>query len=194
MLRAIAVALLLGGPAAAAREELPSRIVRQLPRGYAVLRSASASFGTPAHHFYFVALARRDEAARARRPAPARPLLIYERWPDGGYALVGRNDHAVLRADEGGQCDPLEDGAIVASGRYVTVANVVACGQHWSSSVTFRFDSRLGYVFDNLRTESWSSNPNDDPNAEALVSDGEVVVRATKGRTVRFAAWSPATP
>ena len=185
MLAAIALALPTGVPAAAA-QEVPVNIVRQLPPGYTILRAAAATFGTPAHRFYFIALGRRQETAMSPDAQP-RPLLIFARRADGSYTLAARNDHVVLRADQGGQCDPFEDGAIVAKGMYVTIENSIACGFHWTHYVTFRFDPRLGWVFDTLRTESWTPNPRDD--GDALVSEGMHVVRAVAGRPVRFAAW-----
>lgn len=188
VLRLIASALLCLAPAAMA-QSVPAPIARQLPAGYEVFRTADARFD--GRHFHLVALRHRDEKNRAR-PAPARPFLIFERRPAGSYILAGRNDHVVLRADEGGQCDPFEDGGITAKGRYFTVENVVACGQHWTAFATFRFDSaRNGFVFDNLRTESWSPNPSRAPDADALISSGVDLVRARPGRPVRFADWRP---
>ncbi|CAG9202720.1 hypothetical protein BVI434_180056 [Burkholderia vietnamiensis] len=42
----------------------------------------------------------------------------------------------VLRANDGGQCDPFEDGydGLAVKGRYFTVQNGVACGAHVSST------------------------------------------------------------
>jgi hypothetical protein len=184
-----ALACLLVAPARVSAQQLPQAISRQLPAGYEILASAHASFGSPGRIFYFVVLGRDGERAQWAEAwtARPRPLLIYERRADGGYALAARNDHVALRADEGGQCDPFEDGRIVAKGSYFTVENAVACGSHWTDFVTFRFDPRLkGFVFDNARFESWSMNPKDD--GDALVSDGQHVVRA-KGQVVRFADW-----
>lgn len=183
--RWIAALLLLGTSATALAQAVPAAIERQLPSGHRVLQSATASFD--GHFFILVALARTDE--KQADPDPARPFLIYERRKDGSFALAGRNDHVVLRADEGGQCDPFADGGITAKGAYFTVENVVACGQHWTWYVTFRFDPRLkAYVFDNARSESWRPNPSTTPDADALLSDGQQVTRA-KGTPVRFSDW-----
>lgn len=173
--------LLLATPAAA--QSVPAQVTNQLPAGYTVMQSATAAFD--GHAFVLVALARPDEKTD---PAPARPFLIYERGGQG-YALVARNDDVVLRADEGGQCDPFEDGGITAKGRYFTVENSVACGQHWTWFITFRFDPALKtYVFDNSRAESWYPNPSTKPDADALVSDGGYLTRA-HGKPVRFSDW-----
>lgn len=171
------------GPALAA--DLPVEISRQLPPGYDVLASTRAPVDG-GHLFYVVALG----SART----PARPLLIFERRPEGGYGLVGRNDEVVLRAGDAGiagnGCDPFEDGRIVAKGPYLTVENDVACGAHWTDYVTFRFDPQLrGYVFDNWRFQSWKLNPSNRSDADALVLDTNRVVRAPKGRKTPFPTW-----
>lgn len=191
--KSLALLGLAAGAASAA--ELPSDVARQLPAGYAVLASARAPVAG-GHLFYVVALG----SARERTPpsdgagrASARPLMVFERRLDGGYRLAGRNDEVVLRADDAGLagngCDPFEDGQIVAKGPYITVENAVACGDHWTDYVTFRFDPKLGgYAFDNWRFQSWKLNSSNDPAADALVPDMSRVVRA-KGRTTPLASW-----
>ncbi len=69
---------------------------------------------------------------RDAQHAPVRPLMIFE-LKNGRNQLVGRNDQVVLRADEGGRCDPLldGDGVIAVRGPYFSVQNGVACGEHW---------------------------------------------------------------
>jgi len=189
--RPAAVAVLLAC-SSAAMGSVPADIIRKLPQGYKVLTSATSA-ASPARRFYFVALASRKEVTHQHyfsTRAPARPLLIFQ-CRDSSCAQVGRNDDVILRADGGGinACDPFEERSIVVKGFYFTVEQGVACGAHWTDFVTFRFDRRSGnYIFDNWRTESWYANPREDPNAEALVSDGQKVVRA-KGRRLPFADW-----
>jgi len=176
--------------------DLPNDIARHLPAGYAVLASTRATIDS-GHQFYVVALSSTREprhSPQASDRAPARPLLVYERRPDGGYRLAGRNDEVVMRADDAGLagngCDPFEDGHIVVKGPYLTVENEVACGAHWTDYVTFRFDPQLqGYAFDNWRFQSWKLNPSDAPNADALILDTSRVVRAPKGRRTPFERW-----
>jgi hypothetical protein len=187
-----AVGLLLACSSTALAANLPADVMKQLPQGYGVLSSASSLISST-HRFYFVALASKKEVRHALSStrAPARPLLIFERRASGRYALVARNDDVILRADDGGinGCDPFEERSIAVKGVYFTVEQGVACGAHWTDYVTFRFDPQsAGYVLDNWRVQSWSLNPSNDPNAEALVSDGQKVVRA-KGRAVPFAKW-----
>ena len=190
----LSILLLLGAFAAWPAGALPPDIRSSLPAHYHELSSAEVR-PTPGSRFYIVALARDDEAGPFDEAhAAARPLLIF-RIVGGQARLVGRNDTVVLKADEGGQCDPFTDAdhAIAAKGRYFTVENGVACGSHWTDYVTFRFDDRAdGFVFDNERSESWSLNPSADPNADALVRDGpQVVRRPPPGRTVTFSGWRP---
>lgn len=191
-LRALAVALLLACASAATSAPLPAEILRQLPLGYQVISSANSSV-RPARKFYFVALASRTVAklVGTEARAPARPLLIFEARKSGRYALVARNDDVILKADGGGMngCDPFGDRDIAVKGNYVTVEQGVACGAHWTDYVTFRFDPRsAGYIFDNWRTQSSSLNPSNNPKAQALISNGQTVVRAT-ARPVPFAQW-----
>ena len=163
--------------------------MRQLPADHVVLSSASSLIGS--HRFYIVALASRWEEKHqlSDKRALPRPLLIYEQQSNGRFVLTGRNDDAILRVDDGGiyQCDPFRQ--IVVKGRYFTVENGVACGAHWTDYVTFRLDARRGYVFDNERGESWSMNSDDDPNAEALISNGVRVERPAKGQVIAFSKW-----
>ena len=191
---AVALAFILVSSASASGAKLPRGIVRQIPPGYVALGSARA-FVDRSHLFYIVALASRTETARKRQldRAPMRPLLIFERRPNGGFALAGRNNRVVLRADDGGiaanGCDPFEERKIASRGRYFTVESGVACGAHWTDYVTFRFDPvSKGYIFDNRRFQSWSMNRSNDPNAEALVPDPPTVTRS-KGKAVPFAEW-----
>ncbi len=190
---AILVAMSIAGRETAAAPPLPAGITAQLPPGYAVLGHASVTAGKPIQRFEIVALGRRDEDARSKAGnAPARPLMVFE--ADGtGFIRVARNDDVVLRADEGGQCDPFLDGdaTIATKGRYFTVQNGVACGEHWTDYVTFRLDDRAGgFVFDNERSQSWKLNPSSDPNAEALIPDGAPhVIHEHPGHVTPFAAW-----
>jgi hypothetical protein len=195
MMRTALLLTMVPAAAGATPPSVPVGIARQVPAGYAVLARAEVAAGQPGRVFEIVALARRNEGDGRARAAPARPLLIFERKEDR-YVLAGRNDLVVMKADEGGQCDPFLDGdaTIATRGRYFTVQNGVACGQHWTDYVTFRLDDAAGgFVFDNERLESWSMNPSTAPDADALVRDGPPrVLRDRAGRVTPFAAWRPA--
>ncbi|MFA5988317.1 MAG: hypothetical protein WC803_01760 [Sphingomonas sp.] len=172
----------------AALPVVPADVAAQLPAEYDVLASVQLSVKGPGRTFQIIALGRRYEGAA---PAPARPLIIFERR-GGRYISLARNDHVILRADEGGQCDPFLDGdaTIAARGRFFTVENGVACGQHWADYVTFRLDDKAGFVFDNERVSSWSINTSNAPDADALVqSRPPRVKRDEPGKLTAFAAW-----
>jgi hypothetical protein len=170
----------------------PQDIVRQLPTEWTVLATATVSVDR-GRRFYLVAMA--DLASEKKfgsKPWLNRSLWIFEgqRRADR-YKFVARNDEIILRPMDGGinQCDPFEGRTIAIKGAYFTVENAVACGSHWTDYVTFRFDARAnGFVFDNWRVEIWSGSRSNDPNAQALVSNGQRVVRA-KGRPVPFDKW-----
>jgi hypothetical protein len=182
------LAVMASTGASAATPAVPAALASNLPGGYTVM-SAARSRPDAAHDFTFVVLASTGEQRRwGTTDAPPRPLLVFRKI-GVRYRQVARNDHVVLRADEGGQCDPFEDGGLAAKGRYVTIENSVACGQHWTDYVTFRFEPATGgYVFDNRRVQSWRFNPDRRPDADALVPDGDRVERA-QGRPVSLAQW-----
>jgi hypothetical protein len=189
-LRFLAVLGALALHGALAAQALPAAIRRELPPGFDVQTFAASEVG--GRQFTIVALRSLGEAADEADALP-RPLLIFARKGRGDFVLLARNDHVILRRDAGGAsgCDPFEDGRIAVKGAYFTVEHGIACGQHWTWFVTFRFDRRGGqFVFDNLRSESWSLNPSDDPDAEALVSDGQQIERA-RPPLVPFADWRP---
>lgn len=180
--------------AASAAPSLPAGLASQLPPGHEVVASAHVVAGRPTRSFEIVALARKDEAGVRQRNknAPVRPLLVFEQ-SGTQYISVGRNDRVVLKADEGGQCDPFldADASIAVKGRHFTVENGVACGQHWTDYITFRLDDRAGgFVFDNERREAWELNPSNDPDAEALVrAHPPRVIRDSPGHVTPFPAW-----
>jgi hypothetical protein len=160
---------------------LPPRIVAQLPAGYEPMVFHAGPRIEGGRQSWLVVAHRRDDSAD--NPSP-RPLMIFEEQASGEYRLSARNDTVVLRADEGGQCDPFEDGdnGLAVKGSYFTVQNGVACGQHWTDFITFRYDlRRRAWLFDNeIRT---SFNPLDD------TQDTSDVKRANRAKPVAFEDW-----
>ncbi|CAB3748374.1 hypothetical protein GQ57_04680 [Burkholderia sp. MSh2] len=162
-------------------DDLPKSIAAQLPPGYQpMLAQAGPDLDNGRHSFLVVA---HREGDTLGQPSP-RPLLIYEEQADHAYRLAARNDEVVLRANEGGQCDPFEfaDDGLAVKGRYFTVQNAVACGQHWSDYVTFRYDPRThGWLFSSqIVTVSFPLE--DQP-------DHVTVTRADAHRPVSFSQW-----
>ncbi|WP_175883792.1 hypothetical protein [Burkholderia sp. BCC0044] len=160
---------------------LPKSIAAQLPPGYELLSEYPGPDLDNGRHSFLVVVHR---AVDTRDQPSPRPLLIYEEQADHTYRLAARNDQVVLRANDGGQCDPFEfavDGLAV-KGLYFTVQNSVACGQHWTDYITFRYDPRTrGWLFSNqIVTESF---PLDDK------PDHVTVTRADAHRPVSFGQW-----
>ncbi|WP_241303794.1 hypothetical protein [Burkholderia stabilis] len=176
--------LLTAWPAGARADTLPKPIAAQLPPGYQpLLAQAGPDLGDGRHGFLVVV----HRAVDTREQPSPRPLLIYEEQADHAFRLAARNDQVVLRANEGGQCDPFDpedaaDNGLSVKGRYFTVQNFVACGQHWTDYVTFRYDPRThGWVFSNqIVTESF---PLDGKPDEVTVT------RADAHRPVSFSQW-----
>ena len=191
---AAAVFLLLA--TAARADDLPNAISRQLPPGYVVLEAVHGRLTGGASDDYVVALGRPgddpDGPIGSDAAALARPLLLFRSQHQGAYILGGRNDEVVMRHDQGGQCDPFDaEQGLVLKGAYVTVQNEVACGDHWSDYITFRYDrSRGQLLFNSEIYHSWKFNPSQAPDAEALVPDGPPSVkRADPHHPVNFSAW-----
>ncbi|WP_446900712.1 hypothetical protein [Burkholderia sp. YIM B11467] len=176
--------LLAALPAGARAAELPKSIAAQLPPDYQpLLAQAGPDLGNGRHSFLVVV----HRAVDTREQPSPRPLLIFEEQPDHAFRLAARNDEVVLRANDGGQCDPFDpeyaaDNGLSVKGRYFTVQNFVACGQHWTDYVTFRYDPRThGWVFSNqIVTVSY---PLDDK------PDHVTVTRADTHQPVSFAQW-----
>lgn len=172
---------------------LPRAIRAALPAGHvAKVAKCSRTFDPP-RPICIVVAARLNEGDRAsQRQAPHRPLLVY-RLSGTTAALIARNDRVVLRRNEGGQCDPVEDaGAITIKGRFFTLEQGVACGQHWTDYTTFRFDPRArSFLWYSRIYESWRMNDDPRPDAQALVADGRIVSRADPQRPVTLVAYAP---
>lgn len=179
----LAAAMLGSASVSHAAAELPKGISAQLPRGYEVMQyAAGPELGNKRQSFLVVV----HQAVDTQDHASPRPLLIFESQDDGSFELKGRNDVVVLRADEGGQCDPFdadEDGLAV-KGAYFTVQNAVACGSHWSDFVTFRYDVKVGkWLFQSqILTSSFPLEGTPDKTS---------VIRADKAKPVAFSDWKP---
>lgn len=161
--------------------DLPAAIAAQLPVGYGPMVFHTGPPIEGGRSSMLVVAHRRDDSAQ--KPSP-RPLLIFEEQTSGEYRLSARNDTVVLRANEGGQCDPFEDGyeGLAVKGSYFTVQNGVACGAHWTDFITFRYDrERRTWLFESEIVTS--SDPlNGTP-------DKSTVTRANRTKPVRFDAW-----
>lgn len=194
ILRTVFLGVLLALSSTATATTVPADVLKQLPLSDEDIISSASLSVSPNRTFLLVATAWKTEAQLGPQPWLNRSLRIFERLPTKSYRLVARNDDVILTPfDAGGAgngCDPFEGRTIAVKGAYFTVENGIACGAHWTDFVTFRFDQRAdAFVFDNWRVQTWSMNPSNDPNAEALVSDGQKVVRAGR-RLVRFEDWA----
>ncbi|PFH19839.1 hypothetical protein BX604_6446 [Burkholderia sp. JKS000303] len=183
--RTLVALVAVWGCHAYAAPPLPPSVAAQLPAGYLPFVAQPGPALADGRHSLLVVVHR---AVDTREQPSPRPLLIYEEQADHTYRLAARNDNAVLHANDALQCDPFDpedaaDGGIAVKGRYFTVQNDVACGQHWSDYVTFRYDPRTqGWVFaSQIYTESFPLEP-DKPD---FVS----AVRADARKPVSFGRW-----
>ena len=183
MKRFLLLAALFTTSAALHAVGLPSAVAAQLPTGYEPMVFRAGPRIEDGRHSLLVVAHRRDDSANT--PSP-RPLLIFEEQASSRYRLSARNDTVVLRANEGGQCDPFEDGddGLAVKGRYFTVQNGVACGAHWTDFITFRYDAeRRAWLFD---SEIFTSS--DPLNGTPDKTD---VTLANRAKPVAFETWRP---
>ncbi|HWX03477.1 hypothetical protein [Collimonas sp.] len=188
-------ALLCGGCAAAQAESLPKNIAGQIPAGYTVLSYKSGELNDDRLEDFLVAIHKTDEKTIAEKTgkAPRRPLLLFIQNADGTYALAKRNDHVIFAIDEGGQCDPFEDGyeGLEIKNHYFTIQNGVACGSHWTDFITFRYDPKLrDWIFHKRVSEDWVMNNGRDPNGGMLVLGSRSVASGKGKPPVPFEKYS----
>jgi hypothetical protein len=169
--------------------DLPSAIASQIPKGYEVMTFAAGLLNDDGRNDYLVVIHHANDTSDS--PSP-RPLLIFIQNSDESFTLAARNDRVVMRADEGGRCDPFDDGedGLVIKNHYFTVQNGVACGDHWTDYITFHYDAkRRTWLFHKEISEGWVTN--DDPSGDALKPDPRRVIDADALHLVTFAAWLP---
>ncbi|VBQ90146.1 lipoprotein [Burkholderia pseudomallei] len=187
MRRAPPIPILFAVACVAARAAgLPTPVLSRLPPGYEVMAARQGPDVDAGRISYLIVLHR--PADSASEPSP-RPLVIVEQQADGTFRLAARNDEVVLRANEGGQCDPFDpqdadENGLAVKGRFFTVQNFVACGQHWSDYVTFRHDARTGrWLFAN---ESAPSRSRSKASRNACARSGPI--RESRWRSMHGAA------
>ncbi|MGJ7527304.1 hypothetical protein [Variovorax sp. GB1P17] len=172
--------------------DLPASIVELIPAGYEELDHLAGHLSGTNRLDYLVVIHRAVDTMG--QPSP-RPLLIFTQDPAGTFRLAARNDAVILRANDGGQCDPFTDSAddgLAIKGRYFTVQHGVACGllQHWTDYVTFRYDKdRRDWLFHSQIAQNW--RPNDGPTGGVFKPDPARITKANKDRPVAFEAWRP---
>ncbi|HYD62339.1 MAG TPA: hypothetical protein VEC35_18395 [Noviherbaspirillum sp.] len=184
-------AALLSASMTASAATLPKAVSSHIPSGYEVLLHKNGDLNNDGRTDYLIALQRANELHIASKTgtAPRRPLVLFIQGTDGTFALARRNDHVILAADQGGQCDPFEEfnedaSGFAIKGAYFTVQHSVACGAHWTDYITFRYDAALrDWVFHNRIAEGWVMNNGSDPNESALVP-GHRQVTTSKGKPV----------
>ena len=174
---------------------LPQDIVRQIPAGYEAMTSKSSDFNGDGKADYVIVVSNKSEARllAGGSPAPKRPLLVFIQGEASKFSLESRNDEVVFVADAGGQCDPFMNGdeGLAAKGPFFTVQNAVACGEHWTDFITFRYSTELRrFVFHKRVFESMIFNSSNDPGAAALIPGKRSVVNASKSKPILLNAYT----
>lgn len=194
-IQGIAAALFVLASSHAFAESLPQAIVSQLPKGYEAILVQAGDFNQDKAKDYLVVAGMKTEnqPGDSGEPAPRRWLLAFIQTSSGKYTLVGKNEKVAFAADQGGQCDPLLDsGGLVTKGPYFTVENSVACGDHWTDDITFKYDKRHGgFLFYKRIFEAWRLNTSTKSDAEALVRSNRTVTSANRDKPIALDNYSP---
>lgn len=175
---------------------LPPSITPLLPKGFVVFTFLAGDLNNDKKPDYLVVVHKADEEqiAQQTETAPRRPLLVFIQNTDGSYRLAARNDAVVYAINEGGQCDPFMDGedGLAIKGAYFTVQNGVACGQHWTNFITFKYSPTLNnWVFHKRIFENWIMNPSTKADAEALILDSHKVISGKRDQPVLLQNYRP---
>lgn len=194
----IATLTAIAVPSHSQESALPQNIARQIPAGYAVMTSKSSDFNGDGKVDHVVVAGNKNEAKLLAQgsPAPKRPLLVFIQGEAGKFSLESRNDEVVFAADAGGQCDPFMNGAegLAAKGSFFTVQNAVACGEHWTDFITFRYSTELRhFVFHKRIFESMIFSASNEPGAEALVPGKRSVTNGSKLKPIPLSSYAPNT-
>lgn len=187
---------LLGSATSTLATTLPPSITPLLPKGFVVFTFLAGDLNNDKKPDYLVVAHKPDEEeiAKQTETAPRRPLLVFIQNADGSYGLTARNDAVVYAINEGGQCDPFMDGedGLAMKGAYFTVQNGVACGQHWTDFITFKYSPTLNnWVFHKRIFENWIMNPSTKADAEALILDSHKVISGKRDQPVLFQNYQP---
>ncbi|AAW76406.1 hypothetical protein [Xanthomonas oryzae] len=169
-----------------------------MPAGQSVMSVASADPTGDGRQHYVLALRdlAEDTLRTNGRAAPSRTLRVLVANADGSFVDAACNTRVIFTTDEGGQCDPFldSDQGPVAKGAYFTVHNGVACGQHWTDYITFRYDRRRrACVFHKRVIEAWEMNTQDTPDADALRLSEHKEIAADPRRQILLSAYTPAS-
>ncbi len=175
---------------------VPAVVMQQLPKNHHVLAFQSSDFNGDGRRDFVVVVGRDDEkrSPGATEPAPQRPLMVFLQGEREDFVLSARNDKTVYTADQGGQCDPFLDGSekLAAKGEFFTVQNGVACGQHWTDYITFKYSTELGkFVFHKRIFESQELNRSGSSSGPALVPTQRTVTTAQKSQPVLLDDYAP---
>jgi hypothetical protein len=176
-------------------QSLPAGVSQLLPHGYETLSIKSTDFDKNGKTDYLVVLQKTNgKTAPQNTESIRRPLLIFMQYEDGKFVLIAQNDYIVYTANQAEQCDPFldnDDGLAVKDG-FFTVQNAVACGNHWTDYLTFKYvPEQNNFIFHKRIVENWILNPSNQPNADALTLAHKSVTSSVKLKPVLLRDYRP---
>ncbi|MDI1297737.1 hypothetical protein [Methylotenera sp.] len=176
-------------------QALPKDILTQLPKSYEVMSSLGGELNDDNLTDYLVVTHIKNEEAIFKKTGVSspRPLYIFIQNQNKTFSIAKKNDDVVFAIDQGGQCDPFEDGmdGLVIKNKFFTVQNSVACGEHWNDFVTFKYDVKLkDWIFHKHTFQSFNfadlTNSNDEFAENKLH-----ITKANPKKVVTFEAYQP---
>ena len=176
-------------------EALPKNILAQLPKGYEVMTSLAGELNHDKLTDYLVVAHKLNEEATYRKTGEGspRPLYIFTQNSNQTFTLAKTNSAVVFAINQGGQCDPFEDGmeGLVIKNHYFTVQNSVACGQHWNDFATFKYDKKLkNWVFHKRTAQSFNLADTDNGDDE-FVENKLHVTKANPKKPILLDQYKP---
>lgn len=118
---------------------LPASVALFVPKGYAVLDTASGNLNLDAYTDMILVLKNKEEeSADAAGDPVKRPLLILLGKENNTYALAAESDNVVSCVTCGGTMgDPFKD--VVIKNGYFSVEHEGGAGWRWTRTITFKY-------------------------------------------------------
>ncbi len=176
-------------------QALPKDILIQLPKNYEVMTFLGGELNDDKFTDYLVVAHIKNEETIYKKTGESspRPLFIFIQNQNKTFSIAKKNNDVVFTIDQGGQCDPFEDGmeGLVIKNHYFTVQNSVACGAHWNDFITFKYDIKLkNWLFHTRTFQSFNFADSGDGYGE-FVENKPNITKANPKKSIAFEAYKP---
>ncbi|GEL11721.1 hypothetical protein FGL01_24600 [Flavobacterium glycines] len=158
-----------------------NQILKFVPKGYEILGTVRGNLNYDNYDDYILVLKKNNEAILSNfnedKPEK-RPLLILIGNSNNKLELRARNDNSVLCVDCSGAIhgDSFE-GVKIKNGYFSVEHYTVGGNDKWSKIITFKYDNlKENWFLHRVGTEYFKLNPDNNPDAEAVVKAGETIL------------------